>query len=552
MKMKKVTAVLLALAMVLAASACGGKSPDSGAGQNDAGGSAASGDEAKEDTAADDSAKAQDTSEKEDSDGTADAGDAPTLTIFVDETWWPYDKWEGAVPEEFEKRLGVNVEVIRAADENQLALMVASGDMTDIVCSYRYQYLADSQVCYALDELHEEYPDVDFEVDPVYQFVNQASDGHYYTIGCGFSPAPAYEEYDKILAEGPGFMYRSDIAQELGITFNTLDDLDAAFEKVQQAYPDYTVCSFNSAHKFNWLMQQMGLKNGGYYEAEDGTLKWWLRQDGLLDYYKKVNEWYRKGYLTAENFAYQSEDDTKEICVGGTVFANFGYDNHADNYNTAIGVNGDDFTFSLVTDELSDNAKSYDFGCGGRGLYITRSCEDVEAAYRLLAYAYGEEGMKLLMWGIEGEDYTVDADGYPTFNYDFQGDNNVLQPRGLKYWGWLVHNAIVTSIAEANSDSQTAQDRKNLTAHMERNPVVGMIRFETDSDESNTNTKLDEMVKNQNTNIYMAESEEACEAAFNAMLEQAEQIGMGTLEEYANASYPDLKAQYDEILAGAQ
>ena len=87
---------------------------------------------------------------------------------------------------------------------------------------------------------------------------------------------------------------------------------------------------------------------------------------------------------------------------------------------------------------------------------------------------------------------------------------------------------------------------------MERNPVVGMIRFETDSDESNTNTKLDEMVKNQNTNIYMAESEEACEAAFNAMLEQAEQIGMGTLEEYANASYPDLKAQYDEILAGAQ
>ena len=199
---------------------------------------------------------------------------------------------------------------------------------------------------------------------------------------------------------------------------------------------------------------------------------------------KKVNEWYRKGYVTAENFAYQSEDDTKEICVGGTVFANFGYDNHADNYNTAIGVNGDDFTFSLVTNEL--------------------------------------------------------------------GDNNVLQPRGLKYWGWLVHNAIVTSIAEANSDSQTAEDRKNLTLHVNRNPVMGMIRFETDSDESNINTKLDEMVKNQNTNIFMAESDEACEAAFNEMIAQAEQIGMSTLEDYANQTYPDLKARYDEILAGAQ
>lgn len=478
--MKKVTAILLALAMTVSTAACGG---GQGANQKEGGSDAPA--ETSKDTSADTTEQARENQEADAGESAeTDLSDAPTLTIFVDETWWPYDKWEGAVPEEFSKRLGVNIEVIRAADDNQLALMVASGDMTDIVCSYRYQYMADSQVSYPLDELHETYPDVDFEVDPVLQFVNQAPDGHYYTIGCGFSPAYDYEKYDKILTEGPGFMYRADIAQELGITFNTLEDLDAAFEKVAQAYPDYTVCSFNSAHKFSWLLQQMGLKNGGYYEAEDGTLKWWLRQDGLLDYYKKVNEWYRKGYVTAENFAYQSEDDTKEICVGGTVFANFGYDNHADNYNTAIGVNGDDFTFSLVTNEL--------------------------------------------------------------------GDNNVLQPRGLKYWGWLVHNAIVTSIAEANSDSQTAEDRKNLTLHVNRNPVMGMIRFETDSDESNINTKLDEMVKNQNTNIFMAESEEACEAAFNEMIAQAEQIGMSTLEDYANQTYPDLKARYDEILAGAQ
>lgn len=26
------------------------------------------------------------------------AEEVPTLTIFVDETWWPYEKWEGAVP----------------------------------------------------------------------------------------------------------------------------------------------------------------------------------------------------------------------------------------------------------------------------------------------------------------------------------------------------------------------------------------------------------------------------------------------------------------------
>ena len=189
-------------------------------------------------------------------------------------------------------------------------------------------------------------------------------------------------------------MYRQDIADELELKFETLDDLDNAFAAVKEAYPDMTTCAFNCAHKFNWLLQQMGLAGSGYVEADDGTLQWWLEQDGLLDYYKKVNEWYRNGYISAENFAYQSEDETKEVCVGGKAFANFGYDNHADNYNTAIATNGDDFTFSLVTNELSDDCKQFNTGCGGRGLYITKSCKNVEAAYKTLAYAYSDEGMK--------------------------------------------------------------------------------------------------------------------------------------------------------------
>ena len=534
MKMKRAMALMLAGMMTFSLAGCGGQETQEESVASEASGTTEEGQENASETGSE----------------SADAGEVPTLTMFIDETWWPYDTWEGAVPEEFEKRLGINIEVIRAADDNQLSLMVASGDMPDIICSYRYQYLADSQVCYPLDELHDQYPDVEFEVDPAYQFVNQTADGHYYTIGTGYAPTYEYAEWDQVLTEGPGFMYRQDIADELGIEFNTMEDLDSAFEAVHQAYPDMVTCAFNCIHKFNWLMQQMGLKNGSYYESEDGTLKWWLRQEGLLDYYKKVNEWYRNGYLTAENFAYQSEDETKELCVSGQAFANFGYDNHADNFNTAITANGDDFSFSLVTNELSEDCMAFDNAAGGgRGLYITRSCENVEAAYKMLAYAYSDEGMKLLLWGIEGEDYTLNEDGYPTFTYDYQGDNSVLQPRGLKYWGWISHNGIVTSIAEATAENQTAEDRKNLSAHLDRNPVVGMIRFEVDSDEANIDAKLTEMINNQQTNIFMAESEEACEEAFNTMIEQAEQIGMGTLEEYANAQYPELKEQYDAVLA---
>lgn len=473
------------------------------------------------------------------------------ISIFVDETWWPYEVWEGAIPEAFEKKLGVDIEVTRAADDNQLPLMVASGEMPDLICSYRYQYLADNNVSYALDELQKKYPDIGFDVDDATRYVNTIEDGHFYTIGTGYSPSFEIEKYDEMLVEGPGFMYRKDIADKLGLEINSMEDLEAAFAKVKEEYPDMIVCSFNNIHKFGWLMQQMGLATSGYYVKDDGSLGWYLEQEEMPEYYEKINEWYRKGYIPAENFAYQSEDETKEICVGGKVFANFGYDNHADNFNNAIKVNGDDFEFKLLTNTISDKCKKYNNGSGGRGLYVTKSAKDVEAAYKTLAYAYQDEGMKLLMWGVEGEDYTVDEKGYPTFTYDFQGDNNELQPRGLKYWGWMSHNEVVTGIAEATSDSQTAEARKEMAKYVERNPVIGMIRFETDTDEANIDTKLKEMVKNQETNIFMADSEEASKEAYSTMISQAKQIGMDSLVTYGNSKYTDMNKDYQDIIEAA-
>ena len=155
MKWKKATAVLLSMVMAVTAAACGSTQQTQ---------------EGSSETGIADSQGTESTREE--------SGQVPTLTMFVDETWWPYEKWEGAIPEEFEKRLGVNIEVTRAADNNQLSLMVASGDMPDIICSNRYQYLADSQVCYPLDELHETYPEIEFNVDPIFQVVNKAADDH--------------------------------------------------------------------------------------------------------------------------------------------------------------------------------------------------------------------------------------------------------------------------------------------------------------------------------------------------------------------------------------
>lgn len=45
---------------------------------------------------------------------------------------------------------------------------------------------------------------------------------------------------------------------------------------------------------------------------------------------------------------------------------------------------------------------------------ITTSCKNIEAAARLMDYAYSEEGHMLFNFGIEGESYEM-IDGYPAF-----------------------------------------------------------------------------------------------------------------------------------------
>jgi putative aldouronate transport system substrate-binding protein len=98
----------------------------------------------------------------------------------------------------------------------------------------------------------------------------------------------------------------------------------------------------------------------------------------------------------------------------------------------------------------------------------------------------------------------------------------------------------------------TADARAKITPFLTRNPIIGMIRFETDSNESIIESKLLELIKNENINIYMAESEEACEAAYNDLIAKAESIGLIDLEAYGNNEYLQLSKEYETIKANKE
>lgn len=93
----------------------------------------------------------------------ASAGDAVKLDLYIDFTWYPTDSWSGIIPETLTEKGGVAFDVTRSADDSQLGLMIASGDLPDVIfTSNEIDRLCDSGLCYSYDELIEQYG-VDWE-----------------------------------------------------------------------------------------------------------------------------------------------------------------------------------------------------------------------------------------------------------------------------------------------------------------------------------------------------------------------------------------------------
>ncbi|WP_156922134.1 hypothetical protein [Cohnella thermotolerans] len=54
------------------------------------------------------------------------------------------------------------------------------------------------------------------------------------------------------------------------------------------------------------------------------------------------------------------------------------------------------------------------------------------------------------------------------------------------------------------------------------------------------------MMKNEETKVFLAKSEEDAKTAYAAMVAQADKIGMAKLEKWANDKYAQVKQQFQQ------
>ncbi len=478
-------------------------------------------------------------------DGGAEAvKDLGEITLFVDHPWWPMTEWKGKIPEEITKRTGIKVNVQIAADAQQLPLMIASGSqMPDIVYTYNnHQSMSNPDISYTWDELIDEYQLKDFEINPIVRAVNATKDGSLYTYRNGYMTPDESAACDKCLNPGQGLSVRADIMEALGNPkLETLDDYLKILGQVKTKYPDLIPAVITPGEAGSYLRVQHGVPRFGFYNAGDDQAKYYINHPEQEAFYLYVNKLYREGYIVAENFTWQERTEAENQILNGKAFSLINASGDSETLNPRLESDGKQFRMTQIIKNLGSNAKVYSNGIGWSGMYVPKTAKNKEAAIKFIQYMYSIEGQRLASWGIEGEDWTMHADGYPVFNFDSKDQDKQVQ-MGVVWWGILADKGETSSLQRYVPDSASTEAMMELKKVTVGDSLFGKVVPAADSDEQVIQANIDNMIKNEEMKIYLAKSEEDAKSAFKAMLDKTKDIGIDRLEEWATKEYNEAKS----------
>lgn len=467
------------------------------------------------------------------------------IELFVNHSWWSMKDWSGKVPEEITRQTGVKFNVTVAADDNQLPLMIASGDLPELVFTDKeLSRLANDELCYDWGSLIEQYAP-DFVVDKSFSALYTQENGKYYTLLNNMSSQQEWEENQYALPSVPGICFREDIMNELGNpSITTFEEFLAVLAQVKQQHPDMIPVVSADAKNFGYFNSQFGLVDttASFFADENDKVNYQIYEPAKLDFYKFINRLYREGYLSAENFTYKDgSSDAQALMESGKAFAYADWAYSADRINANLEKQQASFRVVPLENVMNEDAKFYNVNIGWSGVFVTKNNKHLAETMKFLQFMFTTEGMRLGEWGIPGEDWTMSEEGYPVFNYNTT-DEEYIAKNGMFYWGLLSGSAVTEGLKNYNPNTLGTPVMAEMKKYVVYNPALGLLTPPADSDEQVILAKLKDMVVNEQVNLYMAASEEEVETAYEAMLKKAEEIGVQQLVDWANAKYGDARA----------
>ena len=207
----------------------------------------------------------------------------------------------------------------------------------------------------------------------------------------------------------------------------TLADYEAQIKAYLAAHPETdgkpTIGISLCCTDWRWYIT-LSNPSAAIAEAAPDNGQWLINEEAVTylhagpnqkEYYAWLNRMYWEGVLDPE-FATQTFDDYKQKIVSGRVLGLLDADwNFAEAQKELIRSDKTAYSYAGLPVTLHEDdvcPSLYNWGLSpGWGVGITTACQHPERAVKFLDWLCSEEGQVLIHWGIERENYTVDANG---------------------------------------------------------------------------------------------------------------------------------------------
>ena len=326
----------------------------------------------------------------------------------------------------WQEQTGVTIDVIQVADRDAMNLLLASGDLPDLIMFGVDSYSGGAvkaikdKIIEPLNDYTEYLPDMMEVLNSNPDFMNSSKTDSGDIIGGQMIRG------EEILKTSAGMMIRQDWLDDLNLEVPQTPD---EVYEVLKAFKEEKGAEAPLSMTGSWWLKSImlghglitspfGLPKADFYQV-DGTVHYGFYEQEYKDVLTWLNKLYTDGLLDANFQTLDNATMNANIMNGvsgmtvGATGGNMGtYLNTMKDTDPNYNLTG----MAPLVANKGDTPMSTHYSNAGVGYFIvmTPSCKDKVAAAKFINYGYTEEGSMLMNFGIEGESYTM-VDGVPTY-----------------------------------------------------------------------------------------------------------------------------------------
>lgn len=498
------------------------------------------------------------------------------ISLFCDVDFWTPPKWdtgEDTITGKITKETGVVLETdVPPQDaDNQVRLMLANDNLTDLVCvtnATTISQIASSGKFWDLEEFFEKYlPDAqllkNFPEDVKQGLIKR--DGEWYAFPSHLAIGevmeiwkPSSECYQDMVeyASNSGIIWNKKLLQELDLQvedLRTQEQVMQAFERAVHTNSDrekpIIPLMLDGQNYWDHSLQFFMETFGAEYVDEDGNYVDIMRQPESKEALSYLNQMVQNGYFQAE-WLTLSNAKIRQMIAEGTVLCFVG--------NTAnIDINAIEWITSGPILSSSGKHPVYgreqEVGLGWMNTFISKTCEHPVQLARFLNYMTSPEGMFQWELGEEGIHYELE-NGLVKLTEEGKQAKRDYGNTGVSAW-WMFHNTAWERSMLAPYEEGSEEEAETLIkvtygkAEETRQYNSSLLSMSLGEGGENLEGELWDYKKKQILKVLLAENDEQFEQEYQILMDRLKEMGICELDAEKNIQYQkNCREQNDRIL----